>query len=129
LFYAEGMGKTWILQTETKGTGATMVPLERAQKRGSARTPVLVPREPAPRKPEPEPRDVAPRTPRRFRIVDLMTRRTLLDDGPAAEAIDLLREVRSTVDVTVHVWSEDRDRWRPLTLAEQRAMFDLAQAT
>ncbi len=26
------MGKTWILDTETKGTGANMVPLEKAQK-------------------------------------------------------------------------------------------------
>jgi hypothetical protein len=27
------MGKTWILDSETKGTGANMVPLEKAQKR------------------------------------------------------------------------------------------------
>jgi hypothetical protein len=31
--------------------------------------------------------------------------------------------VRSTVDVTISVWDEHRERWRPLTLAEQRAMF------
>ena len=27
------MGKVWVLDTETKGTGANMVPLEQAQKR------------------------------------------------------------------------------------------------
>jgi hypothetical protein len=28
-----GMGKTWVLDTETKGTGANMVPLEKVQKK------------------------------------------------------------------------------------------------
>jgi hypothetical protein len=46
------MGKTWILQTETKGTGVTMVPLERATKR-AAPEPLSVPRKPKPRDPEP----------------------------------------------------------------------------
>ncbi|HYZ81658.1 MAG TPA: hypothetical protein VE571_10335 [Solirubrobacteraceae bacterium] len=119
------MAKTWVLQTETKGTGATMVPLERTEKRGSAREPVFVPRDPGPRDPTPEP--AAPRPPRRFRVVDMMTRQTMLDDGPVAEAVDVLRNVRSTVDVTVHVWDEHRRRWRPLTLSEQRAMFDLSR--
>jgi hypothetical protein len=30
------MGKTWVLDTETKGTGANMVPLEKAQKKADA---------------------------------------------------------------------------------------------
>jgi hypothetical protein len=30
------MGKTWILDTETKGTGANMVPLEKARKEPDA---------------------------------------------------------------------------------------------
>ena len=35
------MGKTWVLDTETKGTGANMVPLEKLQKQAeSARAPV-----------------------------------------------------------------------------------------
>jgi hypothetical protein len=29
----ENMGKTWVLDTETKGTGANMVPLEKVQKK------------------------------------------------------------------------------------------------
>ena len=113
------MAKTWVLKTETKGTGATMVPLERAAERASTATPLYVPRPAEPREPEPP----KPRAPRRFRVVDLLTRERLVDDGPAAQAIDALRHVRSTVDVTISVWDEHRERWRPLTLAEQRAMF------
>jgi hypothetical protein len=118
------MGKTWVLQTATKGTGATMVPLERPTETPSAREPMHVPRKPQPREPEP----AAPRAPRRFRVVDLMTRETLLDDAGAAEAVAVLKDVRSTVDVTVSVWDDGRFRWRPLTLAEQRTLFEFARA-
>ena len=31
------MGKTWVLDTETKGTGANMVPLEKVQEKADAR--------------------------------------------------------------------------------------------
>ena len=129
MVYPEGMAKTWVLQTETKGTGATMVPLERTEKRSSGREPVFVPRQTAGPSPDasPEGGPGAPRVPRRFRIVDVMTRRTLLEDGVAAEAVEALQDVRSTVDVTVHLWDEGGSRWRPLTLAEQRALFDLSR--
>jgi hypothetical protein len=114
--------KAWVLQTETKGTGATMVPLERVTKRASKPEPLFVPRKPRPRKP-PAPE---PRAPRRFTVMDVMTRQNLVEDGSTAEAIDALRDVRSIVDVQVYVWQEERERWRLLTFAEQRAMFDLA---
>jgi hypothetical protein len=118
------MGKTWILDTGTKGTGANMVPLERVTKRSSTPAPVFVPRKPRPRKPEtPE-----PRAPRRFRVMDVMTRQNLLDDGNAAAAIGALTGVRSIVDVNIYVWQQERGRWRLLTFPEQRAMFDLAAA-
>ena len=32
----QGMGKTWVLDTETKGTGANVVPLEKLQKEADA---------------------------------------------------------------------------------------------
>jgi hypothetical protein len=118
------MGKTWILQTATKGTGATMVPLDGGAERTPEREPLHVPRKPQPRRPKLP----APRGPRRFRVVDLMTRETLLDDGGAAEAVAVLKEIRSTVDVTVSVWDDGRSRWRPLTLAEQRTLFEFARA-
>ena len=58
--YPEGMGKTWVLKTETKGTGATMVPLESTTQRSAPTEPVFVPREPAPRA-ETAPEPPAPR--------------------------------------------------------------------
>ena len=96
------MGKTWVLHTETKGTGAQVVPLESVTKRSSVQAPVFVPREPAPREPE----AVKPRPPRRFRVVDVMTRQALADDVGAREAVEALRDVRSIVDVNVFVWEE-----------------------
>ena len=119
------MGKTWVLRTETKGTGAQMVPLESVEKRPAAVKPVFVPRKPA--KPA-EPAPPQPRAPRRFRVIDLMTRQELADDVLAQEALDTLRDVRSIVDVSVYMWQDDRQRWRPLTFAERRVMWDQAHA-
>ncbi len=116
------MGTTWILRTETKGTGATMVPLESVSTRSSAPERVTVPRKPQPR-PQQAPQ---PRPPRRFRVVDVMTREPLVDDVSTREAIDALTEVRSVVDVNVYVWHEERDRWRMLTFPERQAMWELA---
>jgi hypothetical protein len=117
------MGKTWVLHTETKGTGAQMVPLESVQKRSSPVEPVFVPRQPAPA-PKPEP--AAPRPRRKFKLVDVMTRQTLLEGAGAREAVDVLKGIRSIVDVNVYVWQSERERWRLLTLAEQRSLWDLA---
>jgi hypothetical protein len=116
------MGKTWVLSTETKGTGANMVPLERVTKRSSTEAPVFVPRKPTER-PQEAP---APPAPRRFRVVDVMTRQALVDDAGARDAIEALKGVRSIVDVNVYVWHEERERWRPLTFPERRALWELA---
>ncbi len=119
------MAKTWILHTETKGTGAQMVPLETVTKRSDSVEPVFVPRK-APRPAEPQP--PSDTTPRRFRIVDVMTRLPVLADGSPRQAIDALKDVRSVVDVDVCVWHEERRRWRRLTFAEQRALLELAHS-
>ena len=122
VFYPGDMGTVWVLHTETKGTGATMVPLESVTKRSSAAEPPVVPRKPRPR-PEQPPQA---RAPRRFRVRDVMTRQTLVDDVSARRAIDVLKDVRSIIDVNVYVWQEERDRWRMLTFPERRAMWELA---
>ncbi|HZU60535.1 MAG TPA: hypothetical protein VE983_06185 [Solirubrobacteraceae bacterium] len=118
------MATTWVLRTETKGTGAQMVPLESVTKRTSDTQPVFIPREPAE---SPVPEDPKPTPPRRFRIVDVMTRRPIVEEASAREAIDALAGVRSLIDVNVQVWQEDRQRWRLLSLPEQRAMWELAR--
>jgi hypothetical protein len=118
------MGTVWVLRTETKGTGATMVPLESVTESPAAPEPLTVPRKPKP-KPAEEPR---PRPPRKFKVLDVMTRQALVDGATARDAIDALKGVRSIVDVNVYVWQEERSRWRMLTYPEQRAMWELARA-
>ncbi len=118
------MAKKWILHTGTKGTGAQMVPLESITQRSGAAEPVFVPREPI-RRAEPEAKTKAPK---RFKVVDVMTRRPLIEDAGTRETVDTLENVRSFVDVNVYVWQEEDHRWRLLSLAEQRAMWDLAHS-
>jgi hypothetical protein len=116
------MAKTWVLNTSTKGTGANVVPLGPAAGPIAPREPLSVPRRPRP----PEPKAPPPRPPHKFRVTDVMTRQNLADDASAAQAVAVLRGVRSTVDVTIYVWQEESGRWRRLTFPEQRVMFDLA---
>jgi hypothetical protein len=121
--YLQGMPRTWILDTDTKGTGARMVPLDSVTQRPSSTERVLKGGKPAPRRP-PDPPPVP--VPRRFKVVDVMTQQPIVEDGTAREAVDALKNIRSTVDVTVYTWQDHAERWRPLTLGEQGALWELA---
>jgi hypothetical protein len=113
------MGRVWVLDTETKGTGAQMVPLDRVLKK-LAPEPLVVAPKPKPRPPnEPEPRQ-----PRRFRVVDVATREVLADGAGAWATLGVLKDVRSSVDVHVYVWEPGDDVWRLLSFAEQRILRD-----
>jgi hypothetical protein len=115
------MGRVWVLDTETKGTGAEMVPLDKVLKRPApSNEPLFVPPERKPREPKP----AEPRPPLRFRIVDVMTRAVLADGAGAREALSVLDDVRSIVDVHVFVWQPKAERWRRLTFEEQRTLWD-----
>ncbi|MBV9606463.1 MAG: hypothetical protein JO027_15210 [Solirubrobacterales bacterium] len=115
------MGKVWILDTETKGTGANMVPLERVLRRpGSGAVEGFN----LPARKVPEPAPVQPRSPRRFKVVDVLTREVLADGTDARATIERLEQVRSIVDVTIWVWWEDEERWRMLSLDEARALWE-----
>ena len=124
MFYRGGMATVWVLHTETKGTGAQMVPLERVTKRSPAAEPVFVARK---RVRAPKPEESKPRPARRFKIVDVMTRQALAEDVSTRDAADALGGVRSIVDVNVYVWLEEDARWRLVTFAEQRTLWDLAR--
>ena len=122
----------WVLDTATKGTGAEMVPLERLQKerrrkRSKERISVTSRAKPDSRG-EPSVEAEEPRTPRRFKVLHGLSRQVLAEDVGAAEAIDVLRGVRTSVDVNVYVWRPDEEDWRPLTLAEQRTLWDFREA-
>jgi hypothetical protein len=120
------MGRTWVLHTETKGTGAQVVPLESVRTNAPSRSQAVF----VPRKPSRAPKPQAPplREAHRFRIVDLVTRETLADGASTAEAVEVLRELRSPVDVNVYLWREQPGHWRLLTQGEKRALWDLRDA-
>jgi hypothetical protein len=111
---------TWVLDTQTKGTGATMVPLERVLKKPGP----AVPRFSLPELRELEPEQPHPRHPLVFKVVDVMSRQVVSDGVDARGAVAALERMRSIVDVSVYVWEPDTERWRLLTLAETRALWD-----
>ncbi len=114
------MGKTWILDTETKGTGAHMVPLEKAlQKRSRKEDLAVVTLEGPPGVPEP----VAPPAPLNFKVVDIRSSEVLAEGIDARATVDLLEGVGSVVDVRIYVWAPLSKRWRLLTLDEQKALW------
>jgi hypothetical protein len=116
------MGRVWVLDTETKGTGAEMVPLEKLLERKAApkRERISVIRRESARPQEVAPK---PKPPRRFRVVDVMMNEVLVEDSGARATVDALGEVRSIVDVRIYVWNEAAEDWRPLTPAEKRGLW------
>ena len=117
------MGRVWVLDTETKGTGATMVPLEQTlRKPGGEPDLALVEWARPPRRRRPAPQRPAPR---RFRIVDVRSGRVLGEDLTGRRTVELLRDVDRVVDVYVHVWEPKSSRWRLLTQGEQGSLWRL----
>jgi hypothetical protein len=114
------MAKVWVLDTSTKGTGATMVPLEKILRKPQAPGPIYVP---PPRVPA-EPPAPEPRRPRAFKVVDIMTRQVLAEDATAQATIEVLNGVRSIVDVNVYVWQPTTETWRLVSFEERRVLWD-----
>jgi hypothetical protein len=114
----------WVLETQTKGTGANVVPLDRALKPARP-VPGFNIRKPVPREPEPP----VQREPYRFKVVDVMTREPLAEDVDARVAVQALEAVRSIVDVIVYVWEPDTERWRLLSFGETQALWDHRRST
>jgi hypothetical protein len=113
--------RVWVLDTETKGTGAQMVPLDSVQEKPAGKPrPFVVPPKPKPRAAEPPP----PRAPRRFRVVDVVMRELLADDAGGRETLEALGRVAHSVDVNVFVWAEKAQTWRLLSMAEQAALWE-----
>ena len=123
----EQRGNVWVLDTQTKGTGANMVPLEKVLRDPGASdsVPGFNVRKPAPREPAPP----APREAYRFKLTDVMTRQVLAEDVDARGAVEALEGVRSIVDVLVYVWEPDAERWRMLSLGETGALWEHRRPT
>jgi hypothetical protein len=111
--------KVWVLDTETKGTGAEMVPLDKVLRKPTSGEPLYVPpkREPRPPK-EPE-----PKRPRSFKIVDVTTGEVLGEHLNTRAAIAALEDVDSVVDVRIYAWDHGSERWVLLTLGEQKTLW------
>jgi hypothetical protein len=118
--------RVWVLDTATKGTGAEMVPLDSVVKKPApAGAPLFVPPKPRPR----TQKESEPRAPRMFKVVDVSTREVLADGAGARETLAVLAGVDSSVDVQVYVWEPKPARWRLLTLAEQRVLWERRDGT
>jgi hypothetical protein len=119
------VAKVWVLDTETKGTGAQMVPLEKAVRQPAS--------EPEQRRARPVPKSsrkekkAEPTPPRRFRVIDALSRELLADDADARETVELLRGIEQPVDVSVYVWEPKAERWRLLTSHEKSLLWHFRQ--
>ncbi len=111
----------WVLDHETKGTGAQMVPLDKVEDESRAGHGVIVVREP---KPKPE-RPPEPRGPRKFKVVDVMTGEALAEGADTRTTVEVLEGVRSSVDVSVFVWEPKAGKWQQLTQREKQMLWDL----
>jgi hypothetical protein len=112
------MGR-WVLDTSTKGTGATMVPLESVLKKPGSGTVAGF------KLPDRKPPAESPAAPRvhKFKVVDVLSRRVLAEGVSARDAARALAGVRSIMDVTVSVWDDEHERWRVLSLDERRLLW------
>jgi hypothetical protein len=121
----ERMAKVYVLDTGTKGTGASVVPLEKppAEPARNAELPYVPPK----RAPRP-PKAPAPKPPRRFKVVDVVTGEVLAEGADARATVGVLADVRSVVDVAISVRQPKAESWRLLTLAEQNALWRLRSA-
>ena len=122
------MGREWVLDLDPSGTGAEMRPLDSVLRKPDPKPELaLVRRKQRPR-PEPE-SGPEPRRPRRFNVVDVLTGAVMAEDAGTRATVDLLAGVRAIGDVQVYVWSDRADRWRLLTLDEQRKLWDLRRSS
>ncbi|HWX95556.1 MAG TPA: hypothetical protein VNZ01_01800 [Solirubrobacteraceae bacterium] len=114
------MAKTWRLETETKGTGAHVVPLEQAPERAAAEQELATVTLQRPPRVIDEPEPLGPLT---FKVLDIRSSQVLAEGTDTRATVELLQDVGSVVDVRIYVWMQRAGRWRLLTLDEQRALW------
>ena len=97
-----------------------MVPLDKLHDRELTHSPIVV-RE----QPPAAPADPEPRKPRRFKVVDVMTRRVLAEDVDLRTTVDVLAGLRSVVDVNLYVWDTKSEAWQQLSQGDRRRVWAL----
>jgi hypothetical protein len=117
------MAKTWVLDTETKGTGAHIAPLTRDSGRESEEL-SLVRFHPTP---APGTEEHATPRPALFKVVDVFSAGVLAEDVGAADAARALTGLRTAMDARVYIREADGGRWRLLSLSDTKALWTLAQ--
>lgn len=115
------MAKVWVLDTETKGTGAQMVPLEKVLRQPASEPERRRARPLQKRRPKPAHEPVPPR---RFRVIDALSREVLAEDANAPETLELLTGVSQPVDVSIYVWEPKPEEWRLLTNRERKLLWE-----
>ena len=119
------MAKTWVLDTETKGTGAHVVPLERSDTDRVTGRPLDTVTLRRPERPDSQPRPASSPT---FKVVDVLSAEVIAEGVDASGALDALKVMRSVHDARVYAWAEASGRWRLLSLAEQRWLWQMRAA-
>jgi hypothetical protein len=114
------MSKTWVLDTETKGTGANMVPLEKTLQPERIERDLALVELDRPARPPEEPEPVAPLA---FRVVDVMSARVLAEGIGTRETVELLEGMTSALDARIYVRTGKTGRWRLLTLEERKLLW------
>jgi len=90
------MAKTWVLDTETKGTGAHVVPLSSRERSGEEELAIVqLERPPRP------PREPAPVPHTRFRVVDVLGASVVGEELDVRDAVAALAKMRSALDARV----------------------------
>ena len=118
------MAKIWVLDTETKGTGAEVVPYEKILRKPGPRAELELVQLGGPAREQPEPQPPAPRL---FKVVDVMTSEVLAEGVEMREAIEALQPLHSVVDARVFVWSPERERWQLLSLDDVKALWSFRE--
>jgi hypothetical protein len=121
------MAKTWVLDTETKGTGAHIAPLK--HDRGAESEALsLVHFHPAASPAGAEETSPQTRSPL-FKVVDVFSAGVLAENVDAAAAVRALSGRRTATDARVYVRGDEDGRWRLLNLGDTRALWALARRT
>jgi hypothetical protein len=123
------MAKTWVLDTETKGTGAHIAPLKREDGEKSRELNLVRFHPPAAAGSSASSdakRSVSAQA-MRFKVVDILAARVLVEDVTLRAALRALGSSRKAIDARVYARRAKGGRWHLLSLADTRRLWSLRE--